>query len=60
MKPLHCSVKNVGSATKPMRHSFQTDMPPLHMRCEGLELSLFGQPRSGRQSVVFVMSHESE
>jgi hypothetical protein len=30
------------------------------MRCEGLELSLFGQPRSGQQSVVFVMSHESE
>jgi hypothetical protein len=23
-------------------------------------LSLFGQPQSGRQSVVFVMSHESE
>jgi hypothetical protein len=32
----------------------------MHVRCEGLELSLFGQPRSGRQSVVFVMSHESE
>jgi hypothetical protein len=30
------------------------------MRCEGLELSLFGQPRSGRHSVVFMTSHESE
>jgi hypothetical protein len=30
------------------------------MRCEGPELSLFGQPRSEWQSVVFVMSHESE
>jgi hypothetical protein len=26
------------------------------MRCEGPELSIFGQPRSGRQSVVFVTS----
>jgi hypothetical protein len=26
MKPLHCFVKNVGSVTKPMRHSFQIDM----------------------------------
>jgi hypothetical protein len=32
----------------------------VHMRCEGLELSHFGQPRSGRQSMVFVMRHESE
>jgi hypothetical protein len=32
----------------------------MHMRCECPELSLFGQPQSGRQSVVFVMSHESE
>jgi hypothetical protein len=32
----------------------------MHMRCEGPELSLFGQPQSGRQSVVFVMSHEFE
>jgi hypothetical protein len=30
------------------------------MRCEGPELSLFRQPQSGRQSVVFVTSHESE
>jgi hypothetical protein len=30
------------------------------MRCEGPELSIFGQPRSERQSVVFVVSHESE
>jgi hypothetical protein len=32
----------------------------MHMRCEGPELSIFGQPRSERQSVVFVVSHESE
>jgi low temperature requirement protein LtrA len=32
----------------------------MHVRCEGSELSLFGQPRSGRQSVVFMMSHEFE
>jgi hypothetical protein len=32
----------------------------MHMRCEGLELSVFGQPQSGRLSVVFVMSHKSE
>jgi hypothetical protein len=30
------------------------------MRCEGPELSLFGQPQSGQHSVVFVMSYESE
>jgi hypothetical protein len=32
----------------------------MHMRCECLELSLVGQPQSGRQSVVFVMNHEFE
>jgi hypothetical protein len=32
----------------------------MHMRCEDPELSLFGQPLSGRQRVVFVTSHESE
>jgi hypothetical protein len=32
----------------------------MHVRCEGLELSLFIQPRSGCQSVVFVMSHAFE
>jgi hypothetical protein len=30
------------------------------VRCEGPKLTLFGQPQSGRQSEVFVMSHESE
>jgi hypothetical protein len=32
----------------------------MHVRCECSELSLFGQPQSGRQSVTFVTSHECE
>jgi hypothetical protein len=32
----------------------------MHVRCEGLKLFIFGQSRSGRQSVIFVTSHESE
>jgi hypothetical protein len=30
------------------------------VRCEGPKLSLFEQPRSGRQCVVFVTTHKSE
>jgi hypothetical protein len=34
-EPLHCSVKNIGSVTKPMCHPFWTDMP--HM-CHAYEI----------------------
>jgi hypothetical protein len=35
MKPLHCSVKNVGSVIKHMCHPFLVDMP--HM-CHAYEM----------------------
>jgi hypothetical protein len=63
---MQCFVKSVGSVMKPTCHPFRTNMSHMchtcviHVRCEGLKLSLFGQHRSGQQSVVFTTSYEFE
>jgi hypothetical protein len=51
---MQCFIKNVGSVTTPMRHLFQIDNVKVQ------NCPFFGQPWSGRQNVIFVMSHESE